>query len=60
MSCGHDGCTCGPDHGSEQAHAHGHGHQLPTHHEAADHDDCCGAHDADNNDHHSRSLKPEH
>lgn len=61
MSCGHDGCTCGPDHGGEHAHAHGHGHNLPIHHEAGGHDGCCGGHHgADDNDHDNRSLQPEH
>ncbi len=55
MSCGHDGCTCGPDHDNE--HAHGHGHELAARDETGG-NDCCGAHhDADGNDHDNPSLR---
>jgi hypothetical protein len=43
MSCGHDGCTCGPDHTDHHQHDPAHGHDLPVQNQNdTDEGGCCG------------------
>lgn len=59
MSCGHDGCTCPPDHTDEHQHPQQQVADLPVHVETAARGEggCCGGgHHGDHTDDHRQGV----